>query len=78
MRTLSVFETLSAVRKVEQFYVVTLCQNSLRNFRFPLDMAANLWYCVVLKQEVKQMKILEDLYYGNIIPQEKTFIDDSR
>ena len=24
------------------------------------------------------MKILEDLYYGNIIPQEKTFIDDSR
>ena len=24
------------------------------------------------------MKILEDLYYGNIIPQEKTFTDDSR
>ena len=24
------------------------------------------------------MKTLEDLYYGNIIPQEKTFIDDSR
>ena len=24
------------------------------------------------------MKTLEDLYYGNIIPQEKTFIDGSR
>ena len=44
----------------------------------PLDILKGLWHYVVLKREVYHMKILEDLYYGNIIPQEKTFIDDSR
>ena len=44
----------------------------------PLDMLESLWYCVVLKREVHHMKTLEDLYYGNIIPQEKAFNDGSR
>lgn len=35
-----------------------------------LDISNNLWYCVLLERQVTTMSVLEEFYYGNIIPHE--------
>ena len=38
-------------------------------FRKSLDFARFVWYCVVLTEVIK-MKVIKELWHGNIVPQE--------